>query len=124
MKSICTSVDLCARVRACVCVRVCAHLALAVLAVLVGGVVVHGVGWRAVGGWAVGLGAGQAWQSLQTLGTVAAGRHADPGFQASCQGGEGEVTLGLVRDAAWVQQAHDLAGDMEGGLVRIESNPK
>lgn len=43
------------------------HLALTVLSILVGWMVVHGVGWRGVGRWAVRLGArqgghtGQAW---------------------------------------------------------------
>ena len=68
----------------------------------------HGVGWRAVVGWAVGLGAGhagQAWQTLQApLGAVAAGRHANPGLKPSGQGREGKVTLvaGLVGYSSWV----------------------
>lgn len=71
--------------------------------------VVHGVGWRGVGRWAVRLGArqgghtGQAWQSLQALGTMAAGSHATARLQAPGQWGEGKVTLGLMWYSTWVQ---------------------
>lgn len=104
-----------------------AYLALTVLPVLVGRVVVHGVGWGGVGRRAVRLGvgqgghAGQTRQSLQPLGAVTAGRHAAAGLQAPSQRGEGEVTLGLMGHAGWVQQAHHLRTDTEGDQNRIST---
>lgn len=98
-------------------------LTLSVLAVLVGRHVVDGVARRAVGGRAVGLGAGQrgegrhgrdAGETLQALDVVhalaAAGRHASRGLQAARQRGDGVVALRLVGDAAGVQQTHHLKG--------------
>lgn len=81
--------------------------------------VVHGIGRGGVGGWAVRLGAGQgghtsqAWQSLQALGTMAAGSHATVRLQAAGKRGESKVTLGLMWHSTWVQQAHYLRRDME-----------
>lgn len=93
-------------------------LTLSILAVLVGRHVVHGVARGIVGRGAVGLGAGQrgegrhgghAGETLQALDVVhplaAAG-----GLQAAGQGGDGVVALGLVGDAARVEQTHHLTG--------------
>lgn len=101
-------------------------LTLSVLAVLVGCHVVDSVTRGAVGGGAVGLGAGQGGQSrhggnagetLQALDVIhalaAAGRHACRGLEAACQRGDGIVALGLMWHAAWVQQAHHLIGQKE-----------
>lgn len=101
-----------------------------VLPILVGGHRVHAVGRSAVGGRAVGLGVGQrgetgdvgdtgqALQALDVLQTLgAAGPHAPGGLQASCQGGEGVVTLGLVGHPAWVQQTHHLERGRESVIA-------
>lgn len=99
-------------------------LTLSILAVLVGR---HVVSWRAVGGGAVGLGAGQggqgrhggdAGQTLHALDVVhalaAAGGHAGGGLEATRQRGDGVVTLGLMWHTARVQQTHDLIRREEG----------
>lgn len=81
---------------------------------------VHGVSWGGVGGRAIRLGvrqgrhAGETWQSLQALGAMTACSHATVGLQASGQRGEGKVTLGLMGNSTWVQQAHDLLGEKTG----------
>lgn len=101
-------------------------LTLSVLAVLVRRHVVDSVPRRAVGGGAVGLGAGQGGQSghggdtgetLQALDVVhalaAAGGHASRGLKAACEGGDGVVALGLMWHAAWVKKTHDLMEEMK-----------
>lgn len=86
---------------------------------------VHGVGRGGVRRRAVRLGAGQGGhtgetrQGLQTLGAVAAGRHAAVWLQASGQRGEGEVALGLMWHGTRVQKTHHLREEKTGeGVIR------
>lgn len=97
---------------------------------------VHGVARGAVGGGAVGLGAGQggqgrhggdAGETLQALDVIhalaAAGGHAGGGLQAARQRRDGVVALGLMRHAARVQQTHHLTGARKG-VKRLSGGKK
>lgn len=88
-------------------------LTLAVLAVLVASHGVHAVAGGAVGGWAVGLGGGQAVPRLDGVRSLAAaGRDGGGRVQAAVQRGDGEVGLRLWRHRAGVaQNAHHLWGE-------------